>query len=161
MDNNNQNSKPFRKGVATIVVDKDNNFLVIQKNGYKDSEWSFPGGGREEGETLEQNLYRELKEEINIDATDLKIVGVSTHKIEYDYPPEMASVVNGGKYRGQSYDQVIVRLIANKTKLIFTPEEFRRHRWVTANELVDYLIFPNQYQNNKKAIDDVLPGLIK
>ena len=44
----NQSSKPYRKGVNAIVIDMDNNFLLIQKNGYKDSEWNFWGGGREE-----------------------------------------------------------------------------------------------------------------
>ncbi|MFS8158759.1 MAG: NUDIX domain-containing protein [Candidatus Roizmanbacteria bacterium] len=159
--NNQQNNKPFRKGAAIIVIDKENNFLLIQKNGYKDNEWSFPGGGREEGEILEQNMYRELKEEINTYTTDLEIVGISTHKIEYDYPAELALKVNDGKFRGQSYDQVVVRFIGSKDQLIFTPKEFRGHKWVSANELITYLVFPNQYQNNKKAIDEVLPGLMK
>ncbi len=159
--NNDQNSLPFRKGAATIIIDKDNNFLLVQKNGYKDNEWTFPGGGREEGETLEQNMHRELKEELNTEPVDLEIVGVSTHKIEYDYPADMYLKVNGGKYRGQSYDQIVVRFIGDKDQLIFTPEEFRGHKWVSANELVKYLVFPNQYQNNSKAIEEILPGLIK
>ena len=159
--NNDQNSLPFRKGAATIIVDNNNNFLLVQKNGYKDNEWTFPGGGRDEDETLEQNMYRELKEELNVEPSDLEIVGVSTHKIEYDYPADMYLKVNGGKYRGQSYDQIIVRFIGNKDQIVFTTEEFRGHKWVTANELVNYLVFPNQYQNNKKAIDEILPGLIK
>ncbi len=155
------NSKPFRKGAATIVIDKENKFLLVQKNGYKDNEWTFPGGGREEGETLEQNMYRELKEEINTDISDLEIVGVSTHKIEYDYPADMARKVNGGKFRGQSYDQIVVRFIGDEDQLVFTPEEFRGHKWVSADELVTHLVFANQYENNKKAIDEILPGLIK
>ncbi len=158
---NNQSTKPFRRGVNAIILDKENNFLLIQKNGYNENEWNFLGGGREEGETLEQNLFRELNEEIGTDNSDFEIIGVSTHRIEYDYPPELALKVNGGKYRGQSYDQVVLRFVGDKSKLVFTPEEFRTHKWVLANELVSCLVFPNQYQNHKKAIDEFLPALIK
>lgn len=159
MDDNK--SKPYRKGVNAIVVDKDNDFLLVQKNGYKDNEWNFLGGGREEGETLEQNLFRELKEEIGTEESDLEIIGISTHKIEYDYPANTVMKVHGGKYRGQSYDQVILRLTGNKDKLVFTPEEFRTHKWVKAEELEKHLIFPNQFKNHKKAIDELMPGILK
>jgi putative (di)nucleoside polyphosphate hydrolase len=158
---NNKSDKPFRKGVIIIVVDKNDNFLLVQKNGYKDNEWNFLGGGCEEGETLEQNLYRELKEEIDSDKSDLEIIGVSSYKIEYDYPPDTVLKVHGGKFRGQSYDQVILRLTGNKNSLIFTPEEFRKHKWVKYNELEKYLVFPNQYENHKKTIDELLPDLVK
>lgn len=157
----NKSDKPFRKGVNAIIVDKDNNFLLVQKNGYKDNEWNFLGGGREEGETLEQNLFRELKEEIGSKRSDLKIIGVSTHKIEYDYPPDTVLKIHGGKYRGQSYDQVVLRFVGNRDKLVFTTKEFKRHKWVKANELEEHLVFPNQYKSHKTAIDELLPGLIK
>lgn len=154
-------NKPYRKGVNAIVVDKENNFLLIQKNGYKDNEWNFLGGGREEGETLEQNLFRELKEEIGSEKSDFELIGISTHKIEYEYPADTVLKVHGGKYRGQSYDQVVLRFIGDKNKLVFTPEEFRGSKWVTAKDLVNYLTFPNQYDNHKMAIDELLAGLIK
>jgi putative (di)nucleoside polyphosphate hydrolase len=159
--NSIKSNKPYRKGVNAIIVDKDNNFLLVQKKGYKDSEWNFLGGGRKEGETLNQNMFRELKEEIGSEETDLEIVGVSTHKIEYDYPPDTVLKIHSGRYRGQSYDQVILRYIEDKNKLEFTTEEFKKHKWVKAKELKKYLVFPNQYENHKKAIDELLPGLIK
>lgn len=157
----NQSSKPYRKGVNAIVIDMDNNFLLIQKNGYKDSEWNFLGGGREESETLEQNLFREIKEEIGSERSDFEIIGTSTHKIEYDYPPDTVLKVHGGKYRGQSYDQVVLRFIGNKDKMVFTTKEFRGHKWVKAEDLAKHLTFPNQYENYKMAIDELLPNIIK
>ena len=128
-----QTDKPYRRGVNAIVIDKDNNFLLIQKNGYKENEWNFLGGGREEGETLEQNFFRELKEEIGADRTDFEVIGTSSHKIEYDYPAELALKINGGKYKGQSYDQVLLKFILKKKKLVFTPGEFRTHKCVKAS----------------------------
>lgn len=153
-------SKPYRIGVIAIILDRDNNFLLIQKNSYKENEWNFLGGGREDGETLEQNLFREIKEEIGLNELDIEVVGISNHKIEYDYPPELAIKINGNKYRGQSYDQAILRFTGNKEDLNFTPEEFSEHIWVSARELSTHLVFPNQYQNHKVAIDEILPGLL-
>ena len=152
-----QLNKPYRKGVNAIILDKDNNFLIIQKKIYKENEWNFLGGGREEGETLEQNLFRELKEELDTDPDDFEIIGISPRKTKYDYPPELASKIYGGKYRGQAFEQVALRFVGDKKKLVFTPKEFRTHKWVKASELVNYLVFPNQYRDYKRIIDELLP----
>ena len=153
-------NKPYRQGVNAIIVDKDNNFLLVQKNAWMDNQLTVLGGGRENDETPEENLFRELAEEIEAEKKDLNILGISSHNIEYDYPTELSSEVNGGKYRGQSYKQVVVRFIGDKNKLIFTPKEFRGHKWVKAKDLHKYLVLPNQYKTHKQAIDEILPGII-
>ena len=156
----NQSGKPYRKGVNAIIIDKNNKFLIIQKHIYRHNEWNFPGGGREKGETLEQNLFREIKEELGVDRVDFEVVGISHHGMEYDYPAELALKINEGKYRGQSYDQVALKFIGKKKKLIFNPKEFKAHMWVKLDELAKYLINPGQYQNYKIVIENLLPGLI-
>jgi len=42
-------------------------------------EWEYPGGKFEDGENGPQCLHRELKEELNIDATIGDLITVSTH----------------------------------------------------------------------------------
>jgi putative (di)nucleoside polyphosphate hydrolase len=157
----NQSSKPYRKGVNAIIFDKNNKLLIIQKHIYKHNEWNFPGGGREEGETLEENLFREINEELSVNKDKFELIGISHHRMAYDYPAELALKINGGKYRGQAYDQVVLRFISKKKELIFNPKEFRAHMWVKVDELVNYLINPGQYQNYKIVIDNFLPGLTK
>ena len=54
--------------VADVVLVKDNKVLLVQqiKESAKDL-WSYPGGRVEEGETLEQAVVREVKEELGVE----------------------------------------------------------------------------------------------
>ena len=53
------------------VVERDGTFLVaLRKPGTSIGEsWEFPGGKMEEGETPQQGLSREFKEEFNLEIT--------------------------------------------------------------------------------------------
>jgi len=53
-----------------------------------------------------------------------------------------------------------LRFIGDKKKLVFIPKELSAHKWVKANELINCLINPNQYQDYKRIIDELLPGTI-
>ena len=68
--------------VAAII--KDENKIFATQRGYgefKDG-WEFPGGKIEPGETPEEALAREIKEELETEI----MVGSLIHTIEYDYP---------------------------------------------------------------------------
>jgi 8-oxo-dGTP pyrophosphatase MutT (NUDIX family) len=58
--------------IGAFVVE-DNSFLMVRKKG-KDV-WTNLGGHPEEGETEEQALLREIKEELNCEASILKKLG--------------------------------------------------------------------------------------
>lgn len=68
--------------VAAIIV-KGNEVLATQR-GYGEFEggWEFPGGKVESGETPEQAIVREIKEELNAE------IGVNEFlvQVEHDYP---------------------------------------------------------------------------
>lgn len=69
--------------VVAAVIRKDNKIFATQRGygEFKDG-WEFPGGKIEEGETPEQALAREIREELN---TEIQ-VGKLIDTIEYDYP---------------------------------------------------------------------------
>jgi mutator protein MutT len=71
-------------GVGAAIFDK-NGKLFITKRGKKAKnergKWEIPGGSVELGETLEQALKREIKEEYGIEIKLLELLGVFDHII--------------------------------------------------------------------------------
>lgn len=68
--------------VAAVIRDADKIYATARGYGEFKGQWEFPGGKIEEGETPQQALVREIKEELD---TEIE-VGELIHTIEYDYP---------------------------------------------------------------------------
>lgn len=74
-----------RKGievVAAIILDEGKVFATQRGYGEFKDGWEFPGGKMEQGETPQQALKREIKEELD---TEIE-VGELLETVEYDYP---------------------------------------------------------------------------
>lgn len=68
--------------VAAIITYNDRIFATQRGYGEFKDGWEFPGGKMEPGETPQQALVREIREEL-----DTKIeVGSLVETVEYDYP---------------------------------------------------------------------------
>lgn len=68
--------------VAAIIHDNSRIFATQRGYGEHKDKWEFPGGKVEPGETPEDALIREIKEEL---ATELEIEKF-LHTVDYDYP---------------------------------------------------------------------------
>lgn len=73
------------KRVTAAIIGRDGKFLIVRrKQGQKLSGyWEFPGGKIEEGETPEDCLKRELKEELGVEAEIGPLLGQNT--FTYDH----------------------------------------------------------------------------
>jgi mutator protein MutT len=127
-----------RIDAAIGIVLKDGKILVCQR---KDDDtfggyWEFPGGKQEDGESLEQCLARELREELNIAARPTTPLDPIVH----DYP------------------EVLVRLHpflceheSGEPELL----ECQATRWIEPAELPNYRFPPA----NESLIEQILKSL--
>lgn len=62
--------------VEALIV-KDNALLFLRRNNQPvKGEWWFPGGRIRKGENFEQALYREIKEETDLELSSFRFLGV-------------------------------------------------------------------------------------
>ena len=76
------NEKKIVRVVAAIII-KDNKVFATQRGygEFKDG-WEFPGGKIDPGETPEEALVREIKEELDTEVEVKELLDT----VEYDYP---------------------------------------------------------------------------
>ena len=69
--------------VAAAIIVKDNRIFATQRGygEFKDG-WEFPSGKIEPGESAQEALVREIREELDVDIR----VGKLLETVEYDYP---------------------------------------------------------------------------
>ena len=72
-----------KKNVVAAIIRKGDKIFATQR-GYGEWKdwWEFPGGKMEEGESPEEALCREIKEELSAEIQIDRFL----HTVEYDYP---------------------------------------------------------------------------
>ena len=71
-------------GVGAVVVNRDNKFFLALRGKQAKNErgkWEFPGGSVEFGDTIEETIVREIKEEYGFDIEIVELLGVTNHLI--------------------------------------------------------------------------------
>jgi len=73
---------------ASGIILKDKKILLIKRSNYTQIYpecWACPGGRAEAGETAEQNVIREVKEEVNLNFTPTEILTTATWQNRFLY----------------------------------------------------------------------------
>ena len=113
-------SKKVIKVAGAVICNslRNKNAVLATVRGYGDYKgyWEFPGGKLEKGETSEQALIREIREELNVTIVVDKLIKT----IEYDYPNFHLSM-----------DCYWCEIVGGNFKLV----EALDYKWVTKNDL--------------------------
>lgn len=66
-------SKKIDFGVKALIIN-DSKYLAVHKAGIKDWKYELPGGRISFGETVEETLIREVKEELNLVVKPIRLI---------------------------------------------------------------------------------------
>jgi mutator protein MutT len=122
------NAKPNANNIVEVVaalIWHENNFMICQRPGHKPRKllWEFAGGKVERGETKEQALIRECKEELAVTLS----VGDVFMEVVHEYP------------------EITVRLTLYHAVITEGIPQLLEHndiRWITTDEIHRYDFCP-------------------
>ena len=127
----------YRPVGVFLLYDEGQRFLISQSA--KDPlVWGPPQGGVEANENIFQNLERELREELGINAqTELE-------KIIFCYQTAMLDTESGRKNehgfkKGKFYFFSIAKYVGDKRNFNLQEEELSAFCWVNQEEMISYL----------------------
>lgn len=111
--------------VVAAVVEKDGRYLITQRRptAVLPLLWEFPGGKREEGESDEQALKREMQERLGADVEVGQLISYVSHP----------------------YEHYTVDLFLYECRLLseaLHPKAVQTYRWVTSQEFDSYEFTP-------------------
>lgn len=122
----------FRPNVGIILTNQNGGLLWARRVGGQDA-WQFPQGGIKHNENAEQALYRELQEEVGLQADDVAVLGVTRGWLRYRLPARFVRQQQPICI-GQKQKWYLLQLVSDEQKILLTggPEpEFDRWRWVS------------------------------
>lgn len=121
---------------VTAAIFHTNDKVLICQRAHDDALpllWEFPGGKVEEGETLEQCIIRECKEELSVDIQVLEEFGKTS------YPHAGNELV---------FFFFTVEAVGGE----FTVNVHEQIKWVSITELIDYVFCPADVEIVEKII---------
>lgn len=133
-----------RVEVVAAVIQSGDKMLATQRGygEFKDG-WEFPGGKMEKGETPEEALKREIREELDVEISVDKYI----HTVEYDYPAFHLTMhcylctLQNNKFT----------LLEHKAAKWLTKEQLNTVEWLPADVEVVEKLRMNELQMMKKT----------
>jgi putative (di)nucleoside polyphosphate hydrolase len=122
----------FRHGVGIILVNANRQIFLAKRIG-KDA-WQFPQGGMKADETPEQSMFRELNEEIGLQAEDVKILGCTRRWLRYRLPKRLVRHYSKPLCVGQKQKWFLLRLVNEEAQFNLAATdspEFDSWAWVS------------------------------
>ncbi len=121
----------FRANVGIIICNRDGQLLWARRKGH--DSWQFPQGGINVGETAEQALYRELREETGLQKHDVRLLGSTQEWLRYRLPAKYVRHDSKPLCIGQKQRWFLLQLMGAESRIDFDVTdhpEFDAWMWV-------------------------------
>jgi putative (di)nucleoside polyphosphate hydrolase len=122
----------FRSNVGIIVFNAEGQLLWAKRTGSQNA-WQFPQGGMHDGEMPIDAMYRELKEELGLDASQVKLVAESRQWLRYRLPVKFQRHQDAQRCVGQKQKWFLLRLLVDDLCIKLDASshpEFDQWKWV-------------------------------
>ena len=142
MGNDWIDAEGFRANVGIILANTDDKLLLGGRVGAKG--WQFPQGGMLRGEEPVDAMFRELHEEVGLEAGDVEVLGVTSEWLRYRLPDKFIRRNSQPLCIGQKQRWFMLRLVSGDERLRFDRSdkpEFDRFRWVNFWRPVNEVIY--------------------
>lgn len=142
MSNDWIDAEGFRANVGIILINSDGKLLLGGRAGSKG--WQFPQGGMLVGEDPEEAMYRELREEVGLQRSDVELLGVTSDWLRYRLPDKFVRRNSMPLCIGQKQRWFMLHLVSPDDRLRFDladQPEFDRVRWVDYWRPVNEVIY--------------------
>jgi 8-oxo-dGTP pyrophosphatase MutT (NUDIX family) len=142
-------SKNYKPTVSALILNKDNKVLLTHNKSHGPDFWKLPQGGVESGESLEEAIRREVKEELN--STSFSILKQSKIEYKYDWPKEIQEKKG---FIGPKITFFILRC-ENQSTLEPNKKELDRLKWVNLDSLPSHFsTLPDFINIAKKLVEE-------
>lgn len=120
-------AEQFRDNVAAVIINKDKKVLMCEHI-WIDDAWQLPQGGKEDNESEEEAVLRELEEELG--TNKFKILKKMEEELIYKFPFYLKDKY---QFDGQRQRYFLVYFFGDDSEIRFDNQEkpeFRSFEWV-------------------------------
>ena len=150
----------YRPGVGMVVSSRLRQVVWARRIGRRDA-WQLPQGGIHRGESPEDTLYRELREELGLRPESVEVLGATSGWLRYDIPRQFRRRDRRPVCVGQKQRWFLLRLLSGDSAIRFDTHaepEFDRWCWVDYWEPARKVVFFKRCVY-RRALEELAPFL--
>jgi len=132
----------YRSGVGIMLINKEKNIFVGKRIDNNSDAWQMPQGGLDAGESEDEAMFRELKEETGISDSSIKVLQKSREHFYYNLPYKLQKKFWGGKYLGQKQRWYLAEFVGEESAINIQTEkpEFSDWKWISKDEIIGAIV---------------------
>jgi putative (di)nucleoside polyphosphate hydrolase len=133
----------YRPNVGIILANARGQVLWARRAGH--DAWQFPQGGISGSESPEEAMYRELWEEVGLEAQDVRIIACTRQWLRYQLPRRYIRHNNSPVCIGQKQKWFLLQMLSHDDRVVLDHmgrPEFDGWQWVSywfpLHQVVDF-----------------------